>query len=168
MCKWHLIKGVFHCNLICINLRLNMCVLVFMLHRFVAAYLCSHIQSVILVYNVLFSMQSGDRVEVEKQAPSIFTHTMQSDPAQLFYKPIRSQVIQTATPPLFFFNQSRDLYFFSWAQSRMEIQWIRFVILLLRCASFLSSPQNHLKKSIASFFHKLRTLQGSYNTRRKE
>lgn len=64
--KWHLIKGVFHCNLICINLRLNMCVLVYMLHRFVAAYLCSHIHSVILVYNVLFSMQSGDRVEVEK------------------------------------------------------------------------------------------------------
>lgn len=115
-----------------------------MLHRFVAAYLCSHIHSVILVYNVLFSMQSGDRVEVEKQAPSIFTHTMQSDPAQLFYKPIRSQVLQTATPPLFFFDQSRDLYFFSWAQSRMEIQWIRFVIIIkVRFVSFFSSESSH-------------------------
>lgn len=68
---------------------------------------------------------------------------MQSDPAQLFYKPIRSQVLQTATPPLFFFDQSRDLYFFSWAQSRMEIQWIRFVIIIkVRFVSFFSSESS--------------------------
>lgn len=164
--KWHLIKGVFHCNLICINLRLNMCVLVYMLHRFVAAYLCSHIHSVILVYNVLFSMQSGDRVEVEKH-------------------PIYSPIPCSQTQRNYFISQSglrwsKLLLHPSSSSIKAEIcissaghnhVW-KFngfdLLLLLRCASFLSSPQNHLKKSIASFFHKLRTLQGSYNTRRTE
>lgn len=53
-------------------------------------------------------------------------------PSQLFYKPIRSQVLHCySTSSSSSLNQAEvaaEVYFFNWAQSRMEIQWVRFVI----------------------------------------